>query len=160
MNPDDFRDPLEERLAALHPADLPANLAERLADAEPARRNWTPWLWAAPLAAAAALMLLAQPVTETPHAPAAEAMAKVDLRKGDGSGVEVLPSDFRVFVPVSERSHLVEVSDLGIVESSQPVRLLRTRWVDDTTFRGDDGQSTLRRARPRERIVPVALEVY
>jgi hypothetical protein len=51
---------------------------------------------------------------------------------------------------------------LGVVDvaPARPVRLLRTTWIDDTTFRGDDGRSTIRRATPRETIIPVALEVF
>jgi hypothetical protein len=72
------------------------------------------------------------------------------------------PSDLRVFVPIEETSTLVDVEDLGLVEDSpsRPMRVLRYTWIDDTTFRGDDGRSTMRRTQPREQIVPVSLPVF
>jgi hypothetical protein len=155
MNEDDFND-IEARLTRLQPAEPPAVLMERLLGAQPANTQWVPWAWAAPLAAAATWLILGQLTNHglPPSTPASQ------IARADVSTVE--PSDFRVFIPVSERSHLVGVSDLGIVNAAptQPVRLIRTTWIDDTTFRGDDGRSLMRRAAPRETIIPVSLEVF
>jgi hypothetical protein len=158
MGPIEPRDPLEERLRALQPAELPPGLMRELRGVEPVRSQWFRWVWAAPLAAAATWLILGQ---LTHHGPPPSAPASLLARAGTPRST-VLPSDFRVFVPVSESSHLLGISDLGVVDTSptQAVRLLRTTWIDDTTFRGDDGRSTIRRAKPRETIIPVALDVF
>jgi hypothetical protein len=122
LEPFDKPDPLEARLLAMRPADLPPELEESLA--------WP----------------------------------RVDSEKPGVAATHDLhqPSDLRVFVPIEERSTLVDVQDLGLVETipTRPVRVLRYTWIDDTTFRGDDGHSTLRRTQPREQIVPVVLQAF
>ena len=155
---DDSIDPLEARLHALQPAEPPAVLMRQLDAAGPDRICWLPWVWAAPLAAAAAWLILAQ-ITHHGLPPSAPSSL---LANAGTPRSTALSSDFQVFVPVAESSHLVDVSDLGVVEvgPAQPVRLLRTTWIDDTTFHSDDGRSTMRRAAPRETIIPVALEVF
>jgi hypothetical protein len=152
LEPFDPSDPLEARLRAMRPAELPPELVDSLMRAKPRRIHWLTWV--APLAAAAVWLIafLAWP-----------RQGATDLIAGAGSKHPPLqPSDLHVFVPIEERSTLVEVLDLGILDTvpSRPVRLLSYRWIDDTTFRGDDGRSTLRRTEPREQIVPVVLQVY
>jgi hypothetical protein len=152
MNPEPFdqADPLETRLRAMRPADLPSELEDSLTQAEPRRIHWL--AYTAPLAAAAIWLFtfLAWPRS---NADKSTATTVRDSRQ---------PSDLRVFVPIEERSTLVDVQDLGLLESipTRPVRVMRYTWIDDTTFRGDDGRSTLRRTLPREQIVPVVLQVY
>jgi hypothetical protein len=143
-------DPIEERLARLQPADLPSDLAARLAQAAPAARGKIRWLaFATPLAAAAVWMLLAH-VATPPAAPSSAHAAKLQ------------PSDLHVFAPVEERSYLLEERDLGVIDAEphHPVRLVHQTWLDDTTYRGDDGVSSFRRTTPRAEIIPVMLEAY
>ena len=45
-------------------------------------------------------------------------------------------------------------------EPARPFRLVRATWLDDITYAGDDGHSTLRRREPRSEIIPVALETF
>jgi hypothetical protein len=141
-------DELERRLAALRPTELPAELQARLA-APPVAHGKIRWLWAAaPLAAAAAWLLMLGIERHAPHtAPVA-------------SGPQ--PSDFHVFVPVKETSTLVGVEDLTVIDPlpAHPVRLVRATWIDDVTYAGDDGHSTIHRQRPRAEIIPIALETY
>jgi len=150
--PFDQDDPLEARLRAMRPAELPPDLAESLFRARPRRIHWL--AFSAPLAAAA-IWIVAFLVSHraAPQNLIADAASKHP---------PLQPSDLRVFVPIEERSTLVEVRDLGIIDTvpTRPVRLMSYRWIDDTMFRGDDGRSTFRRTQPREQIVPVVLEVY
>jgi hypothetical protein len=152
MNPEQFDqyDPLEARLHAMRPTDLPPELKTSLTRAEPRHIHWL--AFAAPLAAAAVLLLafFAWPRSDSDK-PALS--ANHEARQA---------SDLRVFVPIEERSTLVDVQDLGLLETipTRPVRVMRYTWIDDTTFRGDDGRSTLRRTQPREQIIPVVLQAY
>jgi hypothetical protein len=150
LEPFDKPDPLEARLLAMRPADLPPELEESLTRSEPRSIHWL--AWAVPLAAAAVWLI------------AFLAWPRVDSEKPGVAATHDLhqPSDLRVFVPIEERSTLVDVQDLGLVETipTRPVRVLRYTWIDDTTFRGDDGHSTLRRTQPREQIVPVVLQAF
>lgn len=139
---------LERRLCALRPADLPEALQKRLAT-PPAIHSKVRWLWAAaPLAAAAVWLLL--PVAQHP-APPPSLKPKAPQ-----------PSDFRVYIPVRRTSTLVSVERLDVIqtESAQPVRLVRATWVDEITYAGDDGHSTIKHRSPRDQIIPVALTSY
>jgi hypothetical protein len=141
-------DDLEQRLAALRPAMLPPALRSQLASAEPARRRLH-WLHAAvPLAAAAVCIFFA--MLDRPGGPAA------------ASAVAAQPADFRVFLPIAQESTLLGVEELAVIEPqpAQPIRLVRARWLDDITYRGDDGHSTLRRQESRAEIIPISLEVF
>ena len=142
-------DDLEQRLRALQPAALaPERMRELLAAEPPApgkvRRVW----FAIPLSAAAALAL-AFFVNREPTAP--PPIASV-----------ANPADVRVFLPIDRTSTLLEVRDVALVDHdpARPYRLVRTTWLDDTTYAGDDGKSTLRRREPRTEIIPVALEIF
>jgi hypothetical protein len=150
--PFDQDDPLEARLRAMRPAELPPNLADSLFRARPRRIHWL--AFAAPLAAAAVwIVAFLMSHREGPTNLVADAGSKY---------APLQPSDLRVLVPIEERSTLVGVRDLGVLDAvpTRPVRLMSYRWIDDTTFRGDDGHSTFRRSQPREQIVPVVLQVY
>jgi len=139
-------DDLEQRLAALRPAELPLELQARIIRAEltPAQpHRKARWLYlAAPLAAAAVWLFVFQPKSPpTPRLPQ--------------------PSDFRVFLPVEETSTLVEAKDIAFIDAdpARPVRLVRATWLDDITYRGDDGR-TLRRQEPRVEFIPVVLHAF
>lgn len=153
MSPEDFDhdDPLEARLRALRPAEIPPPLADSLNRAKPRRIHWL--AFAAPLAAAAVWIIAVLPGHRVSTNPTTEAASDEGLLQ---------PSDLRVFVPIEEKSTLVQVQDLGLFETipTRPVRLMRYTWIDDTTLQSDDGRSTMRRTEPREQIVPVVLQVY
>ena len=138
-------DDLEERLRALQPAAPPPDFIRSLLAAAPPSPGKIRWLrFAIPLSAAAALALAFGLHREPPPARAAE------------------PSDFRVFLPVAQTSTLVEVRDVAVIERepARPFRLVRATWLDDITYAGDDGRSTLRRREPRTEIIPVVLESF
>ena len=147
MNDDD----LEQRLRALRPADPTPELMHELVIAEPPALGKIRWLqFALPLSAAAVIALgfFIKPERVPPLVP--------DLT------ASVLPSDFRVFLPVEQTSTLVEVREVAVIEREpkRPYRLVRTTWLDDITYAGDDGISTFRRQEPRSEIIPVALEIF
>jgi hypothetical protein len=138
---------LERRLAGLRPAELPADLQTRLAT-PPLARGKIRWLWvAAPLAAAALWMLM-------PALPA--------LVSAPPQVLAAQPSDFRVYLPIRKTSTLVGVENLAVIdtEPAHPVRLVRATWIDDVTYAGDDGHSTISRRTPRAQIIPITLETY
>ena len=140
-------DDLEQRLRALRPATPPPDLMRDLLAAEPQSPGKIRWLqFALPLGTAAALALVFVLHREPLPAPAVAHGAK--------------PSDFRVFLPVEQISTLVEVRDVAVIERepARPFRLVRATWLDDITYAGDDGRSTLRRRETRAEIIPVALE--
>jgi len=144
-----MNDDLEQRLARLRPADLPQDLQARLA--EPARKTarWLPLMVTLGVAVGCVLLFFSRvslkPVEEVPASFSQEG-----------------PSDFRVFLPVSNKSTLVSLEDIAVIspDPAVPVRLMRATWLDDITYRGDDGRSTFRREEPRAEIIPVMLETY
>jgi hypothetical protein len=147
VTPDD----LEQRLAAMRPADLPRDLQARLVGAVPAPRSKVRWLFiAAPLAAAAVWILFV-----SLHRPMEWSAPLVLFERTPQ------PSDFRVFLPVEETSTLVEAKDIAFIDAdpAQPVRLVRATWLDDITYRGDDGR-TLRRQEPRVEFIPIVLNTF
>jgi len=153
MSGEDFDqgDPIEVRLRAMRPAEVPPPLFDSLSGARPRRIHWL--AFAAPLAAAAVWVVAFLSWPRAGTTPPANTASDSELLQ---------PSDLRVFVPVEEKSTLVGIQDLGLVETipTRPVRVMRYTWIDDTTFRGDDGESTMRRTQPREQIVPVVLQVF
>jgi hypothetical protein len=142
MNPD-----IEERLRALRPAAPPPDLMKRLLDSEPPAPGKIRWLrlLAAPTAAAAAIALLAYPLWRSRLPARTQAVAPV----------APLSPDFRVFVPIKRTSTLLDVHAIAIIDAdpSRPVRFLRATWLDDTTYAGDDGHSTMHRQEPRTAIL-------
>lgn len=142
---------LEQRLAAMPPAELPPALQTRLLAAGPAPRSKVRWLFfGAPLAAAAVWMVFV-----LFHQPPASPSTIVKIERTPQ------PADFRVFLPVEETSTLVEAQDVAVIDAdpAQPVRLVRATWLDDITYRGDDGR-TLRRQESRVEFIPVVLNTF
>ncbi len=140
---------LERRLRALQTAAPPPALMRSLLAAAPPSPGKIRWLrFAVPLSAAAALALAFVLFREAAPAPVV------------ANGLS--PSDFRVFLPIAQTSTLIEVRDVALIDRdpSRTYRLVRATWLDDITYAGDDGQSTLRRREPRTEIIPVALETF
>ena len=149
-------DEIEQRLAALRLSALPPELKARLAE-PPVARGKIRWLWTlAPLSAAALLLLAPTPKRALPKKrPAAPANTVA-------AAPAPQPSDLHVYLPVKETSTLVGVEDLAVLdtEPEHPVRLVRATWIDDVTYAGDDGHSTIHRRQPRAQIIPISLETY
>lgn len=153
MNPD-----IEERLQALRPAEPPADLLKQLLASEPPAPGKIHWLrslsppaaTAAAIATAAAVALVALPLLRPRHAVKAQPVA---------ASVPISP-DFRVFVPIAHTRTILDVHNIAIIDAdpSRPVRFVRATWLDDTTYAGDDGHSTLRRSEPRSAILSIPLD--
>ena len=135
---------IEALLARLQPAAPDDALMARLRAArpQPKRSRRMIYLWA-PLAAAAVLAIALiprhQPVPVTPVAEKTEEAQ-----------------------PVTSRQHLMDVADLGIVEdaNNMPVRLIRTRWIDEIFYASADGGEPVKEGRLREEVLPVSLPIY
>jgi hypothetical protein len=142
-------DDLERRLAALRPADLPSELQARIAEAPPAHGKIR-WLWAATFPLAAAAVWLFMPAVQPPAPQAAPAVRAPR------------PSDFHVYIPVHRTSTLVGVENIAVVDSApaHPIQLVRATWIDDVTYAGDDGHSTIHHREPRAQIIPITLHAY
>jgi hypothetical protein len=144
---------IEERLQALRPAEPPAELLTRLLETEPVMAWKIRWIrFVGPLAAAAAVTLFAFPHFHARHPTQPQRTAETGLQ----------PSDFRVFVPVEQTSTLLDVHNIAVVdvEPSRPMRFVRATWIEDVTYAGDDGHSTLRRREPHTAILSVPLDSF
>ncbi|HEY1122583.1 MAG TPA: hypothetical protein VGE67_13315 [Haloferula sp.] len=146
MNPDND---IEELLGRLSPAPPGPELMERLRQARPSEERPSPFrrVWLAlPLAAAAgvAFAWLAQNPPAEAQPPIVEQPAKEPLK------------------PLGSVQHLMEVADLGVVvgENDQPVRLIRTRWIDEIVYASRDGGEPVKEGRLREEVLPVSLDLY
>jgi len=65
-------------------------------------------------------------------------------------------------VPVASRQHLMEVADLGVVQDKeeQPVRLIRTTWLDEIYYVSKPGEMPEKESQIREEVMPVAISTY
>ncbi len=67
-----------------------------------------------------------------------------------------------MFLPIQETSTLVGVENVTVVdtEPAHPVRFVRATWIDDVTYAGDDGRSTIHHREPRAEVISITLEAY
>lgn len=140
---------LEARLAALRPADLPTQLKARLSEEPVQPGKILRWAWIAAPLAAAAVWMVNLGIHES--APVSEP-----------SIAAVQPSDLRVYLPVLQESQLLSVEDVAVVDADpgEAIRFVCATWLDDITYAGDDGKTTLRQQVARAEIIPIALESF
>ena len=139
---------IEELLGRLSPAPPGPELMERLRAARPPEKKALHFrrLWLAlPLAAAAGVAF----AFLSPDPPAAVLPV---------AG----PPPQQELQPVGSVQHLMEVADLGVIlgENDQPVRLIRTRWIDEILYAAPDGGEPVKEGRLREEVLPVSLDLY
>lgn len=137
---------IEALLARLQPAAPDDALMSRLRAAKPKphRSRRMLYLWA-PLAAAAVLAIALIPRHHpAPAAPVAEAEEAAEPQ------------------PVGSLQHLMDVADLGIVQdqNNMPVRLIRTRWIDEILYEPLQGGEPVKEGRLREEVLPLSLPIY
>lgn len=139
---------LEELLGRLSPAPPGPELMERLRAARPPEKKPRPvflrfWL---PLSLAAAAGVVFAWLVQDPS-PVTQPVAEKPKRE--------------TLQPVGSVQHLMEVADLGVVvgEDDQPVRLIRTRWIDEILYAPDGGEP-FKEGRLREEVLPVSLDLY
>jgi hypothetical protein len=141
---------IEALLGKLAPAPPDPALMARLRAARPRPVILRPAFWG-PLAAAAAAVIAGIAVSGNqaakigPEQPRPELAGEVPKR-----------------VPVASKQHLMEVVDLGVVENAaeQPVRLIRTTWLDEIYYVSAPGQTPEKESQVREEVMPVALTTY
>ena len=143
---------IEALLARLTPAPPDAALMARLQAAKPRPRRLRTilYLWA-PLAAAAGIAFALLPGNEAP------ASSEVPSTAGNDE-----PAATPELQPVGSLQHLMDVADLGIVrdENNMPVRLIRTRWIDEIVYESPEGGEPVKEGRLREEVMPVSLPIY
>jgi len=145
---------IEALLERLAPAPPDPALMARLRAAQPVPRRSRGriiYLWV-PLAAAAGVAFALIPRNETP----------VATTPPDIATNENLPDSAPELQPVSSLQHLMDVADLGIVSdaNNMPVRLIRTRWIDEFVYENPDGGEPVKEGRLREEVMPVSLPFY
>jgi hypothetical protein len=147
MNPE-----IEARLQALRPADPPEDLRNRLLESEPPAPGKIRWLrlLALPAAAAAVAVLVALPLLRARHPIKPQTV---------GAAAPATP-EFLVFVPIERTRTVLDVQSIAFSDAdpAHPVRFVRATWLDDTTYAGDDGRSTMRRREPRTAILSIPLK--
>jgi len=139
---------IEELLGRLSPAPPGPELMERLLAAGPPEKKALPFrrLWLAlPLGVAAGVAF----AFLSPDPPAAVPPVAAEAPR-------------EPLQPLGSVQHLMEVADLGIVvgENHQPVRLIRTRWIDEILYAAPDGGEPVKEGRLREEVLPVSLDLY
>lgn len=145
---------IEALLSRLTPAPPDPALMARLRAAKPGPRRSHGkiiYLWA-PLAAAAGVAFALMPRNE------AQARSEVPVIVANEDPAAATPEP----QPVSSLQHLMDVADLGIVrdENNMPVRLIRTRWIDEFVYENPEGGEPLKEGRLREEVMPVSLPIY
>ncbi len=148
---------IEALLARLNPAPPDPAFMARLRAAKPELPAGAPqrsrkilYLWA-PLAAAAGISLALIPRDAAVAQPVVPAVAT------NNHPASAEPQ------PVGSLQHLMDVADLGIVqdENDMPVRLIRTRWIDEIVYEDPEGGTPVKKeGRLREEVLPVSLPYY
>lgn len=163
-------DQMETYLREMSPASLPSALLGRLlATPLPAPRREVDatihWLFFAgpPLALAALLFAVAlldglSTPRNLPPPPSVVLQPLPVVHPPPPAGPQ--PSDYRVFLPVAQHSTLLHLGPGIVVEAGQhgPLRLMKARWLDDTTYVGDD-HSTFHRRTARTEFIVVAFNI-
>jgi hypothetical protein len=163
MNDPSDTDPIAVLLTSVQPAALPPALMERLRTASPqapvvVERPKISWLRPALASAAGIVIAVSAGVwaflrsdttgdaTVSDSSPAAQS---------SGFSADILP-------PPWSSQKLIGVRELGITRDAQsrPVRLMHTRWLDNTTWSRGDGSPPVHESRVRDEIVPVVLTTH
>lgn len=147
-------DPLEDRLRRARPTALRPELQARLYAAAPAmpspkvmagpHRRGLGWLGAGSLAAAAAVCVGLFHHARTLPGPVPSVAER-----------QILP-------PVKADRYLVSAEEVGVIvrQPDRAYRLVHCVWMEDQSYRGADGVSTVHVQRAHQQIVPVALTIY
>ncbi len=147
-------DEIEALLARLQPAPPDPALMARLRAARPGprrSRGRTIYLWT-PLAAAAGVAFALIPRNDAQAQ--GEAPVTVENRNPANSTPDLQP--------VGSLQHLMDIADLGIVSdgNDMPVRLIRTRWIDEILYEPPGGGEPVKQGRLREEVLPVSLPFF
>ncbi len=152
------KDPVEEALQRMRPAEMRAHLMARLTAARPqaSQRNehaaWRSMLfrWLPPLAAGVCVAVATFFWLERTRSPA------------DSGGLAVAVAPEEGALPMESADYFVGARPVGIVvaPNQRPYRVMEVEWIEhDAVQTGSDG-SALHTATRRRDVVPVALELY
>ena len=152
------RDPIEDALCKLRPAELEPALIARLSAARP--RNDVPqqksaWRevlirWLLPLAASACVAVATFAVLEHHRTNETHGSAPKDAASAETP------------LPIESQDYLVSARPVGIVvaPNQQPYRIMDVEWLEYQTVRGSADGPVLHTATTRRDVIPVALELY
>ena len=150
------KDPIEEALQRMRPAELPAHLMARLtavrpqAQPVPERAAWLGVLirWMLPVAAGACVAVATFVWLESGRSSTGPAVA--------AAAPEQRP------VPVGHEDFLVAARPVGTVvaPNHRPYRVMEVEWIEHDTVQTRAGGPELHTATRRRDVVPVALELY
>lgn len=142
------KDPIEEALRGMRPAELPPQLMARLTAARPQPRERAVWRnvmlrWLLPLTASACVAAVTFFWLEKNHPSVAVAHEPQAL-------------------PVESQDFLVSARPVGIVvaPNQRPYRIMEVEWLEHETVRAGAGGPDLHTATMRRDVIPVALELY
>lgn len=144
-----MKDPIEEALEKLTPAELPPDVMARLTAARPqpaskeGRAGWSRWFLPVATAGCASAAALAYfNGQELPvRAPSIEEAAPLPVERGE---------------------FLLGSRELGVVVApdQRPYRVLQVEWLERDIVRASEHGPGIRMDTKRREIVPVALEVF
>jgi hypothetical protein len=140
-------DDIEALLARLSPAAPDEALLARLHAARPRPSRGRIILYlGVPLAAAAGIAFALIPHEEPPAIPEPQAVEQ----------------EHAELKPLGSLQHLIEVADLGVIQGANdmPLRLVRTRWIDEIYYESPGGGEPVKEGRVREEVMPVSMPVY
>lgn len=142
------KDPIEEALQKMRPAEIPSQLMARLTAARPQPRRRVMWQdvlfrWLLPLAASACVAVA----------------TFFWLEKNRPS---VVTASGQQPTPVESQDYLVSARPMGIVvaPNQRPYRIMEVEWLEHETVRTGAGRPDLHTATMRRDVIPVALELY
>ncbi len=146
-----MKDPIEEALEKMNPAELPDALMARLTAARPQRKPekerggiWRRWLL--PLATAGC----------------AAALALTLLRHFDDSQKQPTTVAKAEPLPFERNDILLGSRDVGVMvgPNQQPYRVMVVDWLEQDTVRAAANGPAIRMDTKRRDVVPVALEIF
>ena len=142
------KDPIEEALRGMRPAEMPSQLMARLTAARPQPGRRVMWQdvlfrWLLPLTASVCVAVA----------------TFFWLEKNRPSAVVATEQPPP---PVESQDYLVSARPVGIVvaPNQRPYRIMEVEWLEHETVRAGAGGPALHTATTRRDVIPVALELY
>lgn len=150
------KDPIEEALQAMRPADIPAHLMARLTAARPrpaaddAPGPWRTLLlrWLLPIAASASVAVATFYWLERTRSD--DQTSPAPIATGDPQ------------LPVENEHYFVAARPVGtlVAPNQRPYRLMEVEWLEHETEQPAGGGPARHTATMRRDVIPVALELY
>ncbi len=146
-----MKDPIENALEKMKPADLPPALMARLTAARPQ----------APLPATGGVAMLFRRWLLPLVAGACASVATIAFLQKSGDPV---PTSLSAALPLPMEHHdyLLTARDVGVVVApdKRPFRIVEVEWLEQDTVRSSAGGAGIRVETKRREVIPVALDIY